>query len=122
VALFLANETRSLIAGEAAAPAIVEQVSQALAPLSDLGEALRLRTLHLGPQTILVTICWRFAGNPALEEVQAGLARIRSRVRAADARISDVLFEIASPQDPAAAAPDAVSSATAGSWAAGAVR
>lgn len=107
VALFLANETRSLIAGEAAAPLLIERVQEALDQARDLGEPVRLRTLHLGPQTILVTICWRFDGRPGLEDVQRGLAEIAACVRAADARICDVLFEI----DPPPPGVDAVSSA-----------
>ena len=121
VALFLANETRSLIAGEAAAPGIVERVEAALARVRDLGEPVRLRTLHLGPQAILVTICWRFAGRPAFEEAQARLAAIKTSVRAADGRICDVLFDIV---EPAGAEADKApaSSAAPGSWADGTAR
>jgi divalent metal cation (Fe/Co/Zn/Cd) transporter len=123
VALFLANETRSLIAGEAAAPGIVERVQAALARASALGEPVALRTLHLGPQSILVTVCWRFAGHPTVEEVQAALARIKACVRAADERICDVLFDIAEPTGaPQEARAEAVSSAGPGSWAGGTAR
>jgi cation diffusion facilitator family transporter len=52
VAVFLANETRSLIAGEAAVPSIEERVRRALDGCAHLGELARLRTLHLGPQSI----------------------------------------------------------------------
>lgn len=93
VAAFLANETRSLIAGESAAPIIETQLRQALGRAAHLGELVRLRTLHLGPQTILVTVCWRFIGEPSLREVEAGLAEIRVDLRAADPRVCDVLFE-----------------------------
>jgi cation diffusion facilitator family transporter len=93
VAAFLANETRSLIAGEAAAPMIEEALRDALARADHPGQLMRMRTLHLGPQTILVTICWRFAGDPSLSEVEAGLADIKTCIRAADARVCDVLFE-----------------------------
>jgi cation diffusion facilitator family transporter len=118
VALFLANETRSLIAGEAAAPGIVEAVQAALARASELGEPLRVRTLHLGPQSILVSICWRFAGEPAFADFERTLAEIRACVRAADERISDVLFEFTPP----AVARDGLSSGRPGSWAADTAR
>jgi cation diffusion facilitator family transporter len=93
IAAFLANETRSLIAGEAAAPMIVGGVREALGRLRRLGEPVHVRTLHLGPQTILVTICWRFAGQPDLAAVESALAEITAQVRAADPRICDVTFE-----------------------------
>lgn len=115
IACFLGNETRSLIAGEAAAPMILERVRQALARDRALGEPARIRTLHLGPQTILVTICWRFAGAPGFGELQADLAKIGAEVRAADPRIADVLFEF--PED--AVQDAAVSSAAPGSSADG---
>jgi cation diffusion facilitator family transporter len=93
VAAFLANETRSLIAGEAAAPAIEDGVRQALGRAAHLGEALRVRTLHLGPQSILVSVCWRFRGEPAYSAAMAGLQQIAADIRAADPRVCDVLFD-----------------------------
>jgi hypothetical protein len=107
----LANETRSLIAGEAAAPFIQDAVRDALRRAGRLGEVAGLRTLHLGPQTILVTICWRFKGRPSLQAVEADLAAIKACVRGADARISDVLFDFvgaapASSADPGSSAAD----------------
>ena len=111
VAAFLANETRSLIAGEAAAPGIEEKVRHGLARMRRLGEPAGLRTLHLGPQNILVALCWRFAEDHDLPAAEAALADIKACVRAADERISDVLFELAGP-------PAALSSSAAGSAAA----
>jgi cation diffusion facilitator family transporter len=115
VAGFLANETRSLIAGEAAAPIIEDRVRQALARGAHLGEPLRLRTLHLGPQTILVTVCWRFRGEPPYAEAMDGLAEIARDVRSADPRVSDVLFEFPQQQGSPRASDAAASSAPPGS-------
>ncbi len=117
IAGFLANETRSLIAGEAAAPVIVERVRQALGRAAHLGEPLRVRTLHLGPQAIVVTICWRFSGEPGYAALQTGFAEITADVRAADPRVVDVLFEFTRP----AGRGDGVSSAPR-SWEGGSAR
>jgi cation diffusion facilitator family transporter len=123
VAGFLANETRSLIAGEAVAPMIETRVREALGRAAHLGQLVRLRTLHLGPQTILVTVCWRFTGDPSLAEAEAGLAEIRADVRGADPRICDVLFEFAGRESLEAPRPPAeASSARPGSSAAGTAR
>lgn len=115
IASFLANETRSLIAGEAAAPVIEERARQALADAENLGEPMRLRTLHLGPQSILVTICWRFRGAPPYETAMNGLARLAADIRSADPRVADVLFEFpppaARPHTEAGAPAEAASSA-----------
>jgi cation diffusion facilitator family transporter len=111
VALFLANETRSLIAGEAAAPPIVERLNEALGGLRRLGEPARMRTLHLGPRSILVAICWRFPDDPPLHQLKAAFDEIQAAIRATDLRICDVLFETPGP----AATREAISSASSGS-------
>jgi cation diffusion facilitator family transporter len=113
VALFLANETRSLIAGEAAVPSIVERVRAALLRCPAPGELVSLRTLHLGPQNILVAVCWRLpAGVSAATEA---FDQVAAHARAADPRVADVLFELAGP----AATNNDLSSAASGSAAAG---
>ena len=90
IALFLANETRSLIAGEAAAPPIQAAVRQALKRSALAKEVLRMRTLHLGPQTILVALCLK----PGSRRATADLEGLTGCVRAADPRISEVLFDL----------------------------
>lgn len=95
VAGFLANETRSLIAGEAAAPLIVQGVREALAGCSDLGRLAGLKTLHLGPHSILVAVRWRFPESLSEPELARAFAALQSRVRAADERVGEVLVEIA---------------------------
>lgn len=99
VAGFLANETRSLIAGEAAAPLIVARVRRTLDRCGDLGRLLDLKTLHLGPHAILVALHWRFPHSLSGADVAAAYASLESRVRAADERVRYVLLEI----DPASA-------------------
>jgi cation diffusion facilitator family transporter len=94
IALFLANETRSLIAGESAAPPLEAAVRDALEKATRDGEVTRLRTLHLGPQTVLVALGWRTSAFAAVGEMQAEVARLTACVRSADPRISEVLFDL----------------------------
>lgn len=96
IAGFLANETRSLIAGEPAAPAVIEEIMAALENGRAVGRAATARTLHLGPQNILVVVRWMPADVP-FAELQAGLARARAAVMAAEPRVRDVLFDLHSP-------------------------
>ena len=93
VAVFMANETRSLIAGEAAAAPIVEIVRKTAAGCGDLGQMKALKTLHLGPNSILVALSWAFPAAWTRAELEAGTAELSRRIRTADARISEVLFE-----------------------------
>jgi cation diffusion facilitator family transporter len=93
IALFLANETRSLIAGEAAAAPIQAAVRAALRD-AGAGEITRVRTLHLGPRTILVSIGCRLAPRGSLEAAEREVERLIACVRGADPRIAEVLFEL----------------------------
>ena len=59
----------------------------------DLGELRGLKTLHLGPNTILVTLAWSFPATWDRGRLEAGARDLVARIKSADARISDVLFE-----------------------------
>jgi cation diffusion facilitator family transporter len=107
VAAFMANETRSLIAGEAAADFIEENVRGALDQCAYLGQLVRMRTLHLGPQNILVAVCWRFDRSLSYAAALAGILKIQADIRTAEPRVADVLFEFVDQPAP----PEAVSSA-----------
>lgn len=60
VSAVLANETRSLIAGEAVAPAVMERLKAVLIAEGRILEVDEIATLHLGPQAILVALTLRF--------------------------------------------------------------
>jgi cation diffusion facilitator family transporter len=93
IALFLANETRSLIAGEAAAPPIQQRIQARIAQCVDLGSLVDLRTLHLGPQQILVAVRWRFTPGLSGDELTAAAKELERRLRGADPRVAYVFFE-----------------------------
>ncbi|MGV8908769.1 MAG: cation diffusion facilitator family transporter [Propionicimonas sp.] len=54
VAITLATETRSLLLGEAATPDAVRDITAALASADGVQRVIHLKTLHLGPDEILV--------------------------------------------------------------------
>jgi hypothetical protein len=56
----LANETRSLIAGEAVAGPIMEELHRVLAADSRIVQIVEIATMHLGLQAILMTLTLRF--------------------------------------------------------------
>ena len=89
VAFVLANESRSLIAGEAAAPPIVQAV-QAAARDDTRIEVVELSTLHLGPQAIMVEVAPRFRADLSAEDLKLTMTDLIARVRAADPRICSV--------------------------------
>lgn len=92
VAIFMANETRSLIAGEAAAPDIVACARKALASDPRVSELHDLATLHLGPQSILVAATLEFRKGLSGEELQQAAGELAEKVQASDPRIGKVFL------------------------------
>ncbi len=92
VALFMANETRSLIAGEGMGPHTEAKLRAALDGCAELGALTELKTLHLGPHTILVSIGWQFVPTMERAALTQALARLEACAREADARVSHVVF------------------------------
>ncbi len=80
VAVTLAIETRSLLLGEAATPAVVKKITDALAGAEGVSRVIHLKTLHLGPEEILV------AAKIAVEPTESAL-RIAEVIDSAEAAI-----------------------------------
>lgn len=90
LAAVLANETRSLIAGESADSHVVEEVRTALEGCPSVERVADIATLQLGPKVILVAVTLDLApGERALETASETIAR---HVHAVDERIARVYF------------------------------
>jgi cation diffusion facilitator family transporter len=87
----IASATRSLIAGEAAAAPLLAQV-EALKRDRSLLHMPEVRTLQLGPRTILVAVTVRPKPAESVAALQRQLGLITERLKALDRRISYVLF------------------------------
>jgi cation diffusion facilitator family transporter len=93
-AAVIASATRSLIAGEAAAPPILAQIEA----LRTEGTSLHIpevRTLQLGPRTILVAVTISVTPGQSVPAVGREMDEFSERIKALDRRISDVLFRFA---------------------------
>ena len=91
VAWLLANETRSLIAGESADSSVVAAVHRALDAHPGAGEIDEVATLQLGPDRILVALTIAVAEGRE-GEVERVSAELTDHVRAADPRVFRVYF------------------------------
>ncbi|MDR0417494.1 MAG: cation transporter, partial [Propionibacteriaceae bacterium] len=80
VAVILAVETKSLLVGESACPEAVVRIGRAIAGVPDVERLIHLRTVHIGPDDILVAA--KFAARPELDA-----ARLAAAVDAAEAAI-----------------------------------
>lgn len=92
VSLFLANEVRSLIAGEAAAPRVVAAVRKILDEDPDVTLVDELLSLHLGPESILIGVTLEFRDGLSGDDIQAAAQALSDRVQASDSRIGRIFL------------------------------
>jgi divalent metal cation (Fe/Co/Zn/Cd) transporter len=90
VAWVLANETRSLIAGEAVPPVVMERLKEALARVDCITDLKDVATLHLGPGAILVALTLDFRRDSTTDMVEEAIREITQALQKADGRIAYV--------------------------------
>jgi cation diffusion facilitator family transporter len=83
VAVILAIETKSLLIGESATAEVERAIVAALEDGPEVERVIHLRTLHLGPETLLVAAKIAVRGDQNAAAVVAGIDRAERRVRAA---------------------------------------
>jgi cation diffusion facilitator family transporter len=92
IAVFLARETRSLLIGEAASPAVVAAIEAAANEHPAVKEVREVFTLHLGPERILVALSLQLESFADVQELRDAISAISKNVRRADERIAQVFF------------------------------
>jgi cation diffusion facilitator family transporter len=82
IAIVLAIEMKSLLIGESAQPEIEQRVRDAVGDGPEVTQLIHLRTMHLGPDDVLVAMKLEFAAHdvPALARA---IDTVEARVRAA---------------------------------------
>jgi cation diffusion facilitator family transporter len=97
VAIFLANETRSLIAGEAASPIVQDKVKKIIADDTNIAGIAQIQSLHLGPDEILYAITLDFRDELSGPEIVAAADALSKAIRSADPRITRVFLRPGGP-------------------------
>lgn len=90
VAGFMANETRSLMSGEAAAPATVSAVRSLLEADPAVERVQEILTMHLGPAAILMAISLDYQDRLPIEEAESIMARLTDGIRKIDPRVTRI--------------------------------
>ncbi len=83
VAVILIIETKSLLLGEAASPAAISRIEAALIG-EGIDRVIHHRTLHLGPEEVLVAAKVSMAPGSSLSEVAAAINAAETRIRTAE--------------------------------------
>ena len=89
VSAVLANETRSLIAGEAVAQPVLEEMKRVIAADACIEEITEIATLHLGPQIILVALTLQFRTDSATD-LREAIRTLTATLKAVDDRVAYV--------------------------------
>jgi cation diffusion facilitator family transporter len=83
VAIVLAVETKSLLLGEAASPTAVSAIKAALEADASVERVIHMRTLHLGPDELLVAAKIAVRHDDSATEVARAIDAAEARIRAA---------------------------------------
>jgi cation diffusion facilitator family transporter len=90
IAVVLANETRSLITGEAVAAPVMEDIRRLLDADGRVVNVHDVATLHLGPRSILVALTITFHSDLTLEALRDAIRELTAAMQKADERITYV--------------------------------
>jgi cation diffusion facilitator family transporter len=83
VAVILAMETKSLLIGESASAEVERSIVAALEAGAEVERVIHLRTLHMGPESLLVAAKIAVRGSARADTVAAGIDAAEQRVRRA---------------------------------------
>ncbi|GAA0396019.1 transporter [Acrocarpospora corrugata] len=82
IAVILAIETKSLLIGEGAGPEVERQIRTALESAPEVTRIIHMRTLHLGPEELLVAAKIAVDHDDTAAEVARGIDEAEQRIRA----------------------------------------
>jgi cation diffusion facilitator family transporter len=91
VAVVLATEMKSLLIGESASPAVQAAIVAAIEAGPQVQRVIHLRTLHVGPETLLVAAKIAVRHDDTARSVAAGIDAAERRIRAA-VPIAELIF------------------------------
>jgi cation diffusion facilitator family transporter len=84
VAIVLALETKSLLLGEAATPAAQQRISDALQATEGIDGIIHMRTLHIGPEELLVGVKVAVPGDSSAGAVAETIDAAERAIRSAE--------------------------------------
>jgi cation diffusion facilitator family transporter len=81
IAVILATEMKSLLIGESAAPEMEDQICAALENAPEVDRVIHMRTLHLGPEELLVAAKIAVKHDDTAADVARGIDEAERRIR-----------------------------------------
>jgi cation diffusion facilitator family transporter len=93
VAVILAVETKSLLLGESASVEAQRAILAALVATEGVDRVIHLKTMHLGPEELLVAVKVGVRSTDSAEDVAAAIDRAERAVRSAEPTASAIYIE-----------------------------
>ncbi len=93
VAATLAVETKSLLLGEAASVDAVARIEQALINTDGVDRVIHMKTLHLGPEEILLAAKIAVSGTDSAAQIADIINRAETRIREAEPMVTALYLE-----------------------------
>lgn len=92
-AIMLGRETKGLLIGESANPAVVEDIRRLAAAMPEVRHVNEVLTLHMGPNYILVNLSIAFAPELPAVEVERCIAALDGAIKQAQPRVKRLFVE-----------------------------
>ncbi len=95
-ALLLAIEVKGLLIGEAADETITDSIRKTVCSYPEIEHLNEIRSLHLGPHKVLMTLSIDFADDVLSQRIEAVVTEIDNKIRADFSTVSHVFLEVQS--------------------------
>lgn len=92
-AVLLAFESKGLLIGEGAGPAVVTGIEQIVSGKAGIERVNELLTMHLGPQDVLLTLSLDFKDNLSSGQVESAISELETAIKSAFPEITRVFIE-----------------------------
>jgi divalent metal cation (Fe/Co/Zn/Cd) transporter len=90
VAILLAKESKGLLIGEAADPALIGQLREVLDAHPQICSVNHVRTIHSGPDSVFVAVSADFDDALTMGEAETIIEVLESRMKGVSAKISSI--------------------------------
>ena len=95
--VFLARESKGLLIGEAAQPALTESICRLAAQQPGIEQANGLITVHMAPDQVFAALSVEFADDLTAPEIEAAVAELERRIRGEHPEIAALFVKPQSP-------------------------
>ncbi len=93
IAIVLAAEMKPLLIGEAASDSDLELINSAIVSSADVNSIIHMRTMHLGPDDLLVAVKIDFDHSLSMEQLAQAIDQAEAALRAAVPKATTIYIE-----------------------------